>query len=87
MAPTNRTDAEDKEISISDPNIMSNASLSSDPEKYPEEENFPGEESEDVVEETPPSDNLTACLQVLGAFFLMFNSWSVSPILQSEVQV
>lgn len=21
------------------------------------------------------SDNLTACLQVVGAFFLMFNSW------------
>jgi len=85
MAPANSTDAEDKEISISDPNIMSNSSLSSDPEKYPEE-NFPGEESEDVVEETSPSDNLTACLQVLGAFFLMFNSWSASPILQSEVQ-
>lgn len=36
-------------------------------------------ESIDVEEEAlPPNENLTACLQVVGAFFLMFNSWGIS---------
>lgn len=38
-------------------------------------------EEEEVAE---PSENLTACLQVVGAFFMMFNSWCVAPLTQQN---
>ncbi len=40
-----------------------------------EEEEVEEEEQEELVE---ASDNFQACLQVIGAFFMMFNSWYVA---------
>lgn len=83
----------DKELGISEGNIRSNSSISSEKQenlpdqKHPHEDDFGREdgiaeenESSDDVAPSEPSDevNLTSCLQVLGAFFLMFNSWGIA---------
>jgi hypothetical protein len=39
------------------------------------EEDIEEAQEETQEEEVESGDTLTACLQVLGAFFLMFNSW------------
>jgi hypothetical protein len=39
------------------------------------EEDTEEAQEEAQEEEVESGDTLTACLQVLGAFFLMFNSW------------
>jgi len=40
-----------------------------------EEEEIEEEEQEELVD---ASDNFQACLQVVGAFFMMFNSWYIT---------
>ncbi|KAH8660939.1 major facilitator superfamily domain-containing protein [Tricladium varicosporioides] len=43
-----------------------------------EKQGYKGEEDIDIEVEQEPSDTLTACLQVVGAFFLMMNSWGIA---------
>jgi hypothetical protein len=55
---------------VLEPQIPSSGSSSNGLEEATEEAQEEAQE-----EEVESGDTLTACLQVLGAFFLMFNSW------------
>jgi hypothetical protein len=55
---------------VLEPQSPSNGSSRNVLEEDTEEAQEEGQE-----EEVESGDTLTACLQVLGAFFLMFNSW------------
>lgn len=63
------------------------------PDAFGDKEVFPGVDSganvngsnetvtsdeETACGEEPPKETLTACFQVVGAFFLMFNSWGIA---------
>lgn len=85
---------EDRELGISEKKISSRTSISSDKKHesvFTEQDGFRDdgsveEEEEASIDENDPStgvdpsstENLTACLQVLGGFFLMFNSWGIA---------
>jgi hypothetical protein len=74
MASTNNTAMDDVPSDLVEDKIISDSSSSTVGDQ---------EKSQDVppVEKVQPdsgkSDNLLACLQVVGAFFLMFNSWYI----------
>jgi hypothetical protein len=75
MASTSNTTMDDVPSDLAEDKIVSDSSSSTvgDQEKP---QNVPPVEK--VQADNGKSDNLLACLQVVGAFFLMFNSWYVS---------
>jgi len=75
----------DKELGgVSNGNIMSNSTIGSDmDEKIPDDDGVRDndssrEEAAANEQAAPKNENLTAGLQVLGAFFLMFNTWGIA---------
>jgi hypothetical protein len=77
MEPINTSFIEREKPVPKDRNNVSTSTMAAvDEDKFLEAQ---GDDEQSVQEDTiNSSDNVTACLQVLGAFFLMFNSWYFS---------
>jgi hypothetical protein len=88
MTPENDSSV-DRGLCISNDNVVLNSSIGGDlKEELPARNGTLGTDSareESVLEDettnsgdSPSSETFAACLQVFGAFFLMFNSWGIA---------